>query len=423
MPRVLVDIRHEATHNELPQLPALRLAADAALSWLKTYYWNNQAHALTTALTTVVDCIQRLLDVAAVSVGKDNNEEEEVEEEEEEEVGAASAANGMPPSTPNTWRAAVGAIKAVAPPFAADTIAHALLLVTATGDWHRHVAVMPMVVDGWLVRRWPTLAHAMVHALVQHIGAMGDEVAMVGGGGGVLGGNQDDVKGGDTTTTNTNHNNVRSAITWWLQWVVGRQDVTGRALCNMLRQLLHMHASALTHNTTAHNTTPGGGHTPITPATSLPCLSMRGHAIGTLAVALVTRPDIQQHQGLMMLCRDALGVVEAVRTAVQQCGVDTVVRENTVVAVDGVLNTLTAQLDHAHALVTMLQQRENDNTGVNMVQQSNFSVTMLHQGERAEHSNIVNGGVGQQGDCGKGAGLRRVTEWSACPLGALPTTY
>jgi hypothetical protein len=37
--RLLVDVRHEATHNELPSLPTLQLAARQALDWLLTQYW------------------------------------------------------------------------------------------------------------------------------------------------------------------------------------------------------------------------------------------------------------------------------------------------------------------------------------------------------------------------------------------------
>ena len=39
LPRVLVDVRHEATHNELPTVKMLRLAASHALSWLQGSYW------------------------------------------------------------------------------------------------------------------------------------------------------------------------------------------------------------------------------------------------------------------------------------------------------------------------------------------------------------------------------------------------
>lgn len=39
LPRCLVDIRHEATHNELPSLPVLRVGAWQALAWLAVQYW------------------------------------------------------------------------------------------------------------------------------------------------------------------------------------------------------------------------------------------------------------------------------------------------------------------------------------------------------------------------------------------------
>jgi ribosomal biogenesis protein LAS1 len=39
LPRLLVDLRHEATHNELPSLQVLRLAARQALAWLQASYW------------------------------------------------------------------------------------------------------------------------------------------------------------------------------------------------------------------------------------------------------------------------------------------------------------------------------------------------------------------------------------------------
>lgn len=42
IPRLLVDIRHEASHNQLPTLPLLRLASKQALDWLKSHYWEPQ---------------------------------------------------------------------------------------------------------------------------------------------------------------------------------------------------------------------------------------------------------------------------------------------------------------------------------------------------------------------------------------------
>lgn len=43
LPRILVDLRHETTHNELPSLTALRLGAKQALTWLEERYWSGQA--------------------------------------------------------------------------------------------------------------------------------------------------------------------------------------------------------------------------------------------------------------------------------------------------------------------------------------------------------------------------------------------
>lgn len=63
LPRALVDLRHEATHNELPSLPVLRLAAIQATAWLRETYWDPQERCLQDAqrrcaelLKAIVDC-------------------------------------------------------------------------------------------------------------------------------------------------------------------------------------------------------------------------------------------------------------------------------------------------------------------------------------------------------------------------------
>lgn len=43
LPHVLVEIRHEASHNELPSLPLLRHGAEHALAWLSERYWSRQS--------------------------------------------------------------------------------------------------------------------------------------------------------------------------------------------------------------------------------------------------------------------------------------------------------------------------------------------------------------------------------------------
>lgn len=46
IPRLLVDLRHESTHNELPSLSVLRIAAKQALQWLEGRYWEAQREHL-----------------------------------------------------------------------------------------------------------------------------------------------------------------------------------------------------------------------------------------------------------------------------------------------------------------------------------------------------------------------------------------
>ncbi|KAI3820130.1 hypothetical protein L1987_13988 [Smallanthus sonchifolius] len=46
IPRMLIDIRHECSHRDLPSLRLVRLASRKALDWLKDYYWEPQKMAI-----------------------------------------------------------------------------------------------------------------------------------------------------------------------------------------------------------------------------------------------------------------------------------------------------------------------------------------------------------------------------------------
>jgi hypothetical protein len=39
IPLWLVDLRHQATHDSLPSVPILRMAAETAVDWLRDHYW------------------------------------------------------------------------------------------------------------------------------------------------------------------------------------------------------------------------------------------------------------------------------------------------------------------------------------------------------------------------------------------------
>ena len=58
LPRILVDVRHEASHNELPSLALLRLAAGTALAWLAHSYWQAQADHVTLRKAQIVELIK-----------------------------------------------------------------------------------------------------------------------------------------------------------------------------------------------------------------------------------------------------------------------------------------------------------------------------------------------------------------------------
>ncbi|KAG8375254.1 hypothetical protein BUALT_Bualt10G0081200 [Buddleja alternifolia] len=46
IPRMLIDIRHEGSHRDLPSLQLVRLASAKALDWLISYYWEPQEKAI-----------------------------------------------------------------------------------------------------------------------------------------------------------------------------------------------------------------------------------------------------------------------------------------------------------------------------------------------------------------------------------------
>ncbi|KAL0393800.1 UNVERIFIED_CONTAM: hypothetical protein Slati_4346200 [Sesamum latifolium] len=48
IPRMLIDIRHEGSHRDLPSLQLVRLASEKALDWLVSYYWKPQEAAIPT---------------------------------------------------------------------------------------------------------------------------------------------------------------------------------------------------------------------------------------------------------------------------------------------------------------------------------------------------------------------------------------
>ena len=59
---MLVDVRHEATHNNLPSLHTLRLAAAHALAWLQLNYWQAQSERLAECNADAVGIVLKLVE-------------------------------------------------------------------------------------------------------------------------------------------------------------------------------------------------------------------------------------------------------------------------------------------------------------------------------------------------------------------------
>ena len=66
LPVMLVELRHECTHNRLPSLSTLRLAADQALLWLHQYYWQPQRSVLAAGPELILERLHRFREASIV---------------------------------------------------------------------------------------------------------------------------------------------------------------------------------------------------------------------------------------------------------------------------------------------------------------------------------------------------------------------
>lgn len=94
LPRNLVDIRHQSTHNDLPSISSLRTGSKLALQWLKTNYWEAQLESTRVGEDEVTKLVQEYiqLHIAAVqSCDTQDNSDDSREESSLEEYNAAHA--------------------------------------------------------------------------------------------------------------------------------------------------------------------------------------------------------------------------------------------------------------------------------------------------------------------------------------------
>jgi hypothetical protein len=94
LPRVLVDLRHQATHNELPSLAVLRTGAGMALQWLMESYWKQQSECIAIGQSKINDTLRAYiqLHIKAAQIAHtnqmsiDDDDEDDTDDCDKEEV-------------------------------------------------------------------------------------------------------------------------------------------------------------------------------------------------------------------------------------------------------------------------------------------------------------------------------------------------
>jgi len=63
LPQFLVDLRHDATHKEIPSYEALKLAAKSTLLWIKENYWKKQSMHLIEIQKRLTELINQYVEI------------------------------------------------------------------------------------------------------------------------------------------------------------------------------------------------------------------------------------------------------------------------------------------------------------------------------------------------------------------------
>lgn len=130
---MLVDVRHEATHNQVPSLHMLRLAASHALSWLYSQYWSAQTDRTWASASDAVSVFERLVAnqaaraaVSAASGQSSQHTDSDADVTERSDEGASPAA------LKKQQKALLGELRPIYPSSHAADLAITLLHAAAT---------------------------------------------------------------------------------------------------------------------------------------------------------------------------------------------------------------------------------------------------------------------------------------------------
>ena len=155
IPRMLVDLRHEATHGAMPSDGALGRGCAAAAAWCRRWYWDEQARAYEEQEGRIRRCVGdlgacerwgRVLSARSAGAPSSSSDDEDEDEDEadgtEREADAPSDFKGVR----ERRRAALGTLTSACPKGSAHVMAEALLEGFSTGSdgergrWLRVVA-------------------------------------------------------------------------------------------------------------------------------------------------------------------------------------------------------------------------------------------------------------------------------------------
>ena len=123
VPRTLVDIRHDSTHNQLPSIQRLRKASEDAIGWLNVHYWERQKRKLERvkeemrlAIRAMAECEK---DGRRLRVNDSNSDSDESMYDSEEEMNVKTAkANKLKQekeTRKKTKNSAIGRLKRLVP--------------------------------------------------------------------------------------------------------------------------------------------------------------------------------------------------------------------------------------------------------------------------------------------------------------------
>lgn len=179
LPRILVDLRHEATHNDLPSMPSLRLAVHQALGWLRTNYWLRQSEQLETSKGRITSLVQEYISlhlaaafkVFASSSAQAKDDGDEDDQPAEGSAPAAVPAGGYSAASARRQRQAVFTeLRTLVPQPAAWLLVEGLLLAerSATADVGRDTACAAFRnALNHLTQEWPQLQVLVLERLAK----------------------------------------------------------------------------------------------------------------------------------------------------------------------------------------------------------------------------------------------------------------